>query len=685
MRLKGKTRVRFGRPLRQYWMWNAIFAIIMIIPDVYLLIHERRSGLIATAFTAAYFLALIGVYLYFRPRILQELINFATSYGQVQKEILYQMELPAMLLEPDGKVLWHNQAMGVLAGMETRYRKSITAIFPEINRGSLASSVDNHDVNTSYNGRDFRAHVQRILVEELVGASDLIKEGAEGNYLYMVYMFDETVLHQLQKDNYEQKCSVGLIYIDNYEEVMERTDEVHQSLLNVLVERKISKYFSSMDALVKKLEKDKYLLIMTRKTLDSLKEERFSILEGVKTINIGNDINLTVSGGIGEDGGSYMANYDMARAAIEMALGRGGDQVVVRSTDEISFFGGKTQRSEKTTRVKARVKAQALRELMLAQDRIVIMGHSLTDMDSFGATIGVFRAAAAAGKKSHIVLGELNTNIREWVTLFRESKDHPDDMFITHEQAIDMTDESTAVIVVDTNRENMVECREILPQAGAIVVLDHHRQTQDSISNASLLYIEPAASSACEMIAEILQYFEEEVPLKNLEADCIYAGIVIDTQSFVVKTGVRTFEAAAYLRRSGADTTRVRKILRDSAASYMAKAEAVGSAQTFMDYYAISTCNAEGLEDPNVTGAQAANDLLNIAGVKASFVLTPVKGRIFISARSIDELNVQLVMERLGGGGHMNIAGAQLADVTVEEAEQKLKDVLKQMTEEGAI
>lgn len=248
-----------------------------------------------------------------------------------------------------------------------------------------------------------------------------------------------------------------------------------------------------------------------------------------------------------------------------------------------------------------------------------------------------------------------------------------------------MVDSGTAVVVVDTNRAGMVEFRPILYQTDCIVVLDHHRQTADTITGASLSYIEPTASSACEMIAEILQYYEEDVRLKNLEADCIYAGIVIDTQSFVTKTGVRTFEAAAYLRKSGADVTRVRKALRDSQDSYMARMDAVSHAKTYMDCFAISVCNGQGLKDPSVAGAQAANDLLNIVGVKASFVLTKVEDRIFISARSIDEVNVQLVMERLGGGGHLNIAGAQLSGVTPEEGIAQLERVLSEMVQEGSI
>ena len=681
---KSKSRAKYGGPLKLHWQWSVLLALSLLLLDGVLLWQNRRAGLTAIIFTALYFLVVLWLYFRFRPQILRELISFATGYGQVQKQILREFDLPSCLLEPDGRILWMNDQMSLLTGLENGCHKSINTIFPQINRGSLSAAERKQDIQTTYQDHEYRARVQKISLEELLNSSDLVEEDEQTGFLYVVYLFDETRLSRALTENREQKPVVGLVYLDNYEEVMERTDEVHQSLLNVLVERRINKYFTSMNALVKKLEKDKYLIVCNRKSLDAMNEERFSVLDGVRGISIGNEISMTLSCGIGACG-TFNENYEMARSAMEMALGRGGDQIVIKEGENINFFGGKTQRNEKGTRVKARVKAQALRELMMSQDKVVTMGHALTDMDSFGAAIGVCRAAMTVGKPVHIVLGELNTNIREWVTLFRESKDYPEDLFITHEQAVRIVDNNTTLVVVDTNRANMVECREILNQARSIVVLDHHRQTADTIADASLSYIEPTASSACEMIAEILQYFEESVRLKNLEADCIYAGIVIDTQSFVAKTGVRTFEAAAYLRQCGADVTRVRKTLRDSADSYKAKAEAVGSAETFMEYYALSICNAEGLEDANVVGAQAANDLLNIAGVKASFVITPVNERVFISARSIDELNVQLVMERMGGGGHLSIAGAQLENVTPQEAIQKVKDVLKEMTEEGAI
>ncbi len=680
-----RLSARYAGNLKLHWQWNVALAFTLIILDILLLYQDKRSGLIALVFSGVYFLAVLVLYFWYRPRILRELVNFATRYGQVQKQILQEFEIPSALMEPDGKLLWQNDQMCVLTGKDSHYSKNINTLFPEINRGTLPGNTWERDVRIKHEDQVYRAHIQRISMDELLEDASLVEKETEINYLYMLYLFDETLLQQYKTENENLRPVVGLINLDNYEEVMEHTDEVHQSLLNVLIERKISKYFMAMNGLVKKLEKDKYLVVLNAKSLGDLRDDRFSVLDEVKTISIGNDIAMTLSGGIGADGDGYLKNYEYARGAIEMALGRGGDQVVVRSAGGMEFFGGKTQHAEKSTRVKARVKAQALRELMLSSENVVAMGHKMTDLDSLGAAIGVCRAAMTVGKKAHIVLGERNTNIREWVERFESSKDYPEDFFISHEDAISMVNGGTTVVVVDTNKPSRTECPEILQLTGSVVVLDHHRQGTETVEHASLSYIEPSASSACEMIAEILQYFEESVRLKNIEADCIYGGIIIDTNSFAAKTGVRTFEAAAYLRRCGADVTRVRKALRDDFASYMAKAEAVRHAETFMESYALSVCDGSGLENPSVVGAQAANELLNIVGVKASFVLTQCEGKIFISARSIDEVNVQLVMERLGGGGHLNIAGAQLTGVSPEEAANRVKAVLEEMTQEGAI
>ena len=462
-------------------------------------------------------------------------------------------------------------------------------------------------------------------------------------------------------------------------------EEVKKSLLVALVDRKVTKFFASIDGLVKKTENDKYFVVFQHKYLEKMEEEKFSLLEDVKSIKVGNEMSVTLSMGIGYVGNDYTKNYEYSRMAIDLALGRGGDQVVVKTRDKISYFGGSNRQVDKSTRVKARVKALALREIMITRDKFFVMGHKIADIDSFGAAIGIYCAARQLGKKAQIVIDEVNTTLRPLKECFTPENGYPDDMFIPSQLALDEIDSHTALIVVDTNRPSYTECPNLLNRAKAIVVFDHHRQCEDVVKNAVLSYTEPYASSTCEMIAEVLQYFDEDIKLSTQEADAIYAGILIDTNNFVSKTGVRTFEAAAYLRRCGAEVTRVRKMLRNDMDAYKARAEAVRHAEVFHNMFAISVCPADNIESPTVACAQAANELLNIIGIKASFVLTEYHDRIYISARSIDEINVQLVMERLGGGGHMNSAGAQLTGCTLEDAKRTIENTLDEMIREGDI
>ena len=416
-----------------------------------------------------------------------------------------------------------------------------------------------------------------------------------------------------------------------------------------------------------------------------MKDNRFDLLEDVKTVNIGNDMSVTLSMGIGADGMTYAQNYEFARTSIDLALGRGGDQVVIKSPEGVSYFGGKSQQLEKNTRVKARVKALALKEIISTKDKVIVMGHSNTDVDSFGAAVGIYRIAKTLGRNAYIVVNNVSNTIQPWVDAFKERLDKEETVIVNNGQAIELADNNTVLVVVDVNKPSFTECPELLKHCRSVVVLDHHRQGEETIENATLSYVEPYASSACEMVAEILQYVEDGIKVKSVEADCLYAGIVVDTSNFVAKAGVRTFEAAAFLRRNGADVTRVRKMFREDANDYRAKADAVSQAKIFMDEYAISVCQADNVSSPTVVGAQAANELLNIVGIKASFVFTEYNDTIFISARSIDELNVQVVMEKLGGGGHINVAGAQMKDVSVEEACEKLKETLKEMKEQGQL
>lgn len=680
-----KNKIKYKGRLKSYFQWPAMILAVMVLVNILIYLISFRAGIVVSLFVL--FQLILTFYLMFRsrPRILNEMISFAMQYGQVQKTLLDEFLIPYGILDCDGRVIWMNQTLCHMVGKDKRYRKNIQTLFPEIHQGTLPVPKEVKEVEIHYGKKDYCARLQRVNVEGLAESVDMIEIPEGRNYLIAIYLFDDTELKRYIQENQDQKLVPGLIYLDNYDEALESIEEVRRSLLVALIDRKITKYMANYDGIVKKLEKDKYFVILKYKYLKELEANRFSLLEEVKAVNIGNEMSVTLSIGMGINGKGYLQNYEFSRIAIELALGRGGDQAVIKDNDNISYYGGKSQQMEKNTRVKARVKAQALREFIGNSDNVLVMGHKITDIDSFGAAVGIYRAARLMEKPAHIVLGPINGSIRPWVNLFKESKEFEDDMFIGHDRAEDIVSNQTVLVVVDTNRPVMTECESLLDMTKTIVVLDHHRRSSDLIQNAVLSYIEPFASSTCEMVAEILQYFTDEIRLKPLEADCIYAGIIIDTNNFVTKTGVRTFEAAAFLRRSGADVTRVRKMFRDDLPSYKARAEAVRHAEIFMDCYAVTKCPAEHLESPTIVGAQAANELLNITGIKASFVLTAYQGRVYVSARAIDEVNVQIIMERLGGGGHQNIAGAQLDGITVEEGILKVKEVIKKMTEEGAI
>ena len=558
-------------------------------------------------------------------------------------------------------------------------------LFSNITREFLQKHEDAQNITIEKKERIFRISLNRIYFDDIMEESKEIDVKDSDEFLTALYLFDETELQHCKQENLDQKQVSALVYIDNYDEALDSIEDVKRSLLIALVDRKVNQYFSKMDALVRKIEKDKYFVVFKYKYLQKLMDDRFSVLEDVKTVKVGNEMAVTLSIGVGIKGTSYNENYEQARAAIDLALGRGGDQVVVKNGEDIAYFGGKAKQVERNTRVKARVKAHALHEIIESRENVIIMGHSLTDVDSLGAGIGIFCAARVLGKKAQIVINEPTTSIRPLMECFTPEKGYPEDMFINSEIAIEEVSRNSLVMVVDTNRPSYTECPELLTRTDTIVVFDHHRQGSEVIENPLLSYIEPYASSACEMVAEVLQYFQEGFKLSPAEADCIYAGILIDTNNFMTKTGVRTFEAAAYLRRSGAEVTRVRKMLRNDMACYKARAEAVRHAEVYRGAFAISVCPSEDVESPTIVGAQAANELLNIIGIKASFVLTEYAGKIYISSRSIDEINVQLIMERMGGGGHLNVAGAQLTGCTISEAKHAIMRTIDEMLEEGDI
>ncbi len=675
LKLKGRLRSYLNSPM---YLTALLFCL-----NIPIYFDSIRAGTIVTGFLVIYFLCVFTSYMRNRPILMKELISFATQYATVQKSLLDDFEVPYALLDRNGKILWINKKFSEITGKNKEYHKSVFSIFHTITKEQLASEEEVIHVRIEWKERIFRAEMNRIYFDIMTDENSLIEIEEEGQCLIALYLFDETELNQSRKENQDQKLVSALVYIDNYEEALNSIEDVKRSLLSALIDRKVNNYFSKVDALVRKTEKDKYFVVFKYKYLQKLEEDKFSLMEEVKNVKVGNEMAVTLSIGVGIDGDEYKSSYEHSRMAIDLALGRGGDQAVIREGERIAYYGGKSQTVEKNTRVKARIKAHALRETLESRENVIIMGHNISDADSFGAAIGVYCAAKVLNKKAQIVLNEVTSSLRPLKECFTPEKGYPEDLFINSERAMEIITRNTLIMVVDTNRPNYTECPQLLERGNAVVVFDHHRQSNEVIQNPILSYIEPYASSTCEMIAEVLQYFAENIKLEPSEADCIYAGILIDTNNFMTKTGVRTFEAAAYLRRCGAEVTRTRKLLRNDMGAYKARAEVVRHAEVYRGAFAISVCPSK-MESPTIVGAQAADELLNIIGIKASFVLTEYQNKIFISSRSIDEINVQIIMERLGGGGHLNVAGAQL-NCTLSEAKRRLQDTLDQMLEEGGI
>ena len=665
-----------------YMQWPLIMTILLLAMNIWMYMTDQKAGLTMTVFVIIYVVIVGLLYFYNRSLILADLIQFSTQYKGIQNTLLKELTVPYAIILEDGHILWKNDRFSeIVDGRE----KFIQKVIPELNKGIFPKDDETRsELEITYKERDYQVELRRISLEGFSESERMLQIPKEKEYFIALYMRDVTELNSYIRENEDQRLIAGLIYIDNYDEVMESVEEVRQSLLVALIDRKINKYINDVDGIVKKLENDKYFFVVKKESYRKFEADKFSILEEVKQVNIGNARSATLSIGLGLNTATYALSYNYARMAIDLALARGGDQAVIKDCKGITYFGGKKEQTAKNTRVKARVKAEALREFIVAKDQVIVMGHKISDPDSFGACMGIYRAAVALEKKAHIVINDVSTSIKPLYDEIAQSSVYGKDIFLTSGEALDYISDSAMVVVVDTNKPQMTECPELLKRSKTIAVLDHHRQSSTVIDNAVLSYIEPYSSSTCEMVAEVLQYIVDDIKVPSIEADCLYAGIMIDTRNFMNRTGVRTFEAAAYLRRCGADITRVRKMFRDDMESYRAKAEAMRMAEVYREQYAIAECPSD-IASPTVLAAQTANELLDINGIKASFVLTVYDGRIFLSARSIDEVNVQIIAEKLGGGGHINSAGAQFEHTNVKEAIEALKVTIDQMIEEGDI
>lgn len=670
--------------LNSIFLWPVGLGILLVLLDILLCFVSSVAASIVAVFIVIYAFVCAMMICYFRPRIIKEIVEFSSNYSQVQRQLLYELIIPYCLLDNKGNILWMNASMQASINRKNDLNKNISTIIPELSANVFRNFEDFKEIRVAFNDRDYRVEMKRISADIITQGVNILAKDYNSSLVAM-YMFDETDINQYIQKIRDERFVVGLVYIDNYEDALESVDDVRRSLFVGLVDKRVNKYFSAGAAIIRKLEKDKYLVVFRYKFLEKLLADKFSLVEDIKSVKVGNEKTLTLSIAIGTGAADYARNYDIAKAAMDLALGRGGDQAVIKDGEKIYYYGGKSQQMEKNTRVKVRVKAHALRQILEANDNVLIMGHNLPDIDSFGSALGIYIIAKKFGKEAHIVFGEISSSVRPFMNRFIDKEEYPDDMFIKKEEAENYLTASTVVIVVDVNRPQRTECPQLLDKCKTIIVFDHHRRSSDTITGAVLSYVDPYASSACEMVTEMIQYVDDGIKLKAFEADALYAGISIDTDGFNSKSGPRTFEAAAFLRRHGADVTRVRKMLRNDMNEYKAIASAVSKSEVYKSAFAITVFDGEGLESPTIGGAKAANQLLDISGIKASFVITQYEDKLYISARSIDEVNVQLVMEKLGGGGHMSIAGAQLTNCTIQQAVNTIKLTLDNMLAEGEI
>lgn len=524
-------------------------------------------------------------------------------------------------------------------------------------------------------GRFYEAGLEHCNVTE--------ENGAVGAVLTLT-LVDITEQRALEQRLDDSETVIGMIFLDNYEEVADGLDEDRLPILSAMVDRKLNMVAVEMGGVLKKLEKDRYIFLLSKGNLEKMKERKFDVLNSLREVSVGEHIPVTMSMGVGVGEGSLEMAMRNAKAALDLALGRGGDQVLIKEGEKYLFYGGKAGEIGRNARIRARVKADALWELMGEASEILVMGHRNADLDSLGSCMGICAIAEAMGKKCRIILNEISVGVEKLYENMAGAG-HYESRLVKDTDALRTMDGKTLVIVVDTHRSSLVEGPQVLAAAKKIVLFDHHRKsTTDFIEQAVLIYHEPYASSTSELVTEMIQHFGKKIKLKPIEADALLAGITVDTKNFCVKTGAITFEAAGFLRRNGADSIRVRLLFQNDMDEYKAKAAAVRDAEIFRGSMAISVCPSD-IENSTLTAAQAADDLMNVTGIKASFVCCKAGDTVHISARSFGDINVQRIMEKLGGGGHFTVSGAQLKGCTLDEAKERIRGAIEEYLEEEAI
>ena len=599
--------------------------------------------------------------------------DLALDIDEVNKKAILNLPIPLCILEFDGSITWYNTKFHEMNEEEDTLGMNIESLVKNIDLRKVLNENKEMYTNINYKDRDYTI-VYNVIKSEQEGKS---------KYLMMLYWLDKTDYLELENKYNNEKNVIALIQVDAYEEVLQSAPEERRPLINVDIDKTLAYLESTCNGALKKTSNDKYILILNNQELQRLEADKFSILDTIREINQENNLPVTISIGIGIDGKTINENIKLANGALDLALGRGGDQAVIKTKDKSVFYGGKSKAVEKKTKVKSRLIGHALREIVLESKNIYIMGHKYPDMDAMGSAVGIYDICKACNKQANIVLDNSNDSIDEFVKRLKENE-YYSDIFISKDDAIKNCTKDTLVVVVDTHRPSFTECPELTMISDKVVVIDHHRRGVEFINDTVLLFHETYVSSTCEMVTELVQYMEDDVKINKLTAEGLMAGICLDTKNFAFKTGVRTFEAASYLKKKGADTIEVKKLFNSTLIDFVTKAEIIQSAKVIDEKICLAYSKAE-VSNINIIVAQAADELLNIKDVEASFVLGKTKsGTIFVSARSLGSINVHVLMEKLGGGGHIDIAGAQIEDTSLEEGYNKVLDIINKYLEEEA-
>ena len=646
-----------------------IYLVIIFI--LLVILSYLKTSMIIPSFIV--YMAILG-YTYLannkrRSEISEQLQDLTLTVDSAAKSSLINAPFPLLILETDGNVVWRSSKF-ITEFANIDINNYISDLIIDI-KSEIEKSKDTKRKliikNVEIGKRQYKVQAEFAKTKKSER-----KKVAE--YMLILYFIDETEKYELQKENENKNTCVGIIMVDNYEEVMQRVDTEQKTQLMAKVESTIYDWVNETKGILVKEERDTYVYIFEQRYLEQIKENKFAILDSIKDIVRKDKIQLTLSIAISNEGENDKEVYKSASAAMDVILGRGGDQAVIREDGKYQFFGGKVEEVEKRTKVKARIVAHALEELMSECDNVVIMGHVNPDIDAMGAALGIYRIAKSLSKEAYIVTNNESASIKSFIESIQEEYK---EVFVDKDTAFNEMNNNTLLVVVDTHKKSYVEEPKLIQKTNKIVVIDHHRRGTDFIEQSILTFQEVYASSASELVSELIQYTQNEIELPTVEAEALYAGIMMDTKNFTFKTGVRTFEAAAYLRRCGVDIIKVKKWFQSDLESYNKISEIVRQSKVIHDTIAIATYEVQE-KDTSLICAKAADELLTIGNITASFVLGTMGEKICISGRSIGDINVQVILEKLGGGGHITLAGAQLENKTIEEAKQQLIEKIEE-------